>query len=169
MTGIKNLKNTVSEAKVTTNNLPTKIIFLDIDGVLNCERTVLSQSGRGYHYLDPVVIGMIRALVDTVEAKIVVSSTWRLSGSFEVVDKLTVAGFHTMDFHFDAITPILKDAIGFRGNEIIQWLNKHPEVTHYICIDDDNDFHADQNHIKVCGRDGFSADNYHEALKLLTV
>jgi hypothetical protein len=40
-------------------------------------------------------------------------------------------------------------------------------VTHHVCIDDDSDFLPEQNLVKTNGRDGISADNYHQALKFL--
>jgi len=47
------------------------------------------------------------------------------------------------------------------------WLKQHPQVTHHVCIDDDSDFLPEQNLVKTNGRDGISADNYHQALKFL--
>ena len=34
-------------------------------------------------------------------------------------------------------------------NEIKQWLDEHPEVEKYACIDDNTDFHKDQKLFKT--------------------
>ena len=140
-----------------------KIIFLDVDGVLNSERTIRANNSSGYYYLDPVAVGLIRDLVDKTGAKIVVSSTWRYAGD-HVTTQLYVAGFHLMDFHNDSITPVLVN--GKRGDEVNSWLSEHPEVETYVCIDDDSDFFDYQNLINVDGRNGFSAQNHQDALDI---
>jgi hypothetical protein len=68
-----------------------KVIFLDVDGVLNGERVILSSpDNRGFSHLDPISIGLVRQLCRTFEAKIVVSSTWRLDR--DVIHQLQLAG-----------------------------------------------------------------------------
>jgi hypothetical protein len=142
-----------------------KVIFLDIDGVLNGERVILSSpDNRGFSYLDPISIGLVRQLCRTAEAKIVVSSTWRLDDF--VLHQLKLAGFCHTDFHSDFRTARLD---GIRGKEVARWLEQHPEVTHYVCLDDDSDFLPGQNLVKTDGVNGISAENYYQALEYLGV
>lgn len=52
-----------------------KIIFLDVDGVLNNEST--TESCRFYTGIDPVCLSRLKNLVDVSGAKIVLTSTWK--------------------------------------------------------------------------------------------
>jgi HAD domain in Swiss Army Knife RNA repair proteins len=52
-----------------------KVIFLDIDGVLNCKRT---SNPRKFPYIvDKRLLLRFRRLLDQTSAKVVLSSTWR--------------------------------------------------------------------------------------------
>jgi hypothetical protein len=60
-----------------------KVIFLDVDGVLNsrgkwagCDLANLTDSGTR---IDPLAVARLKRIVDATDAKIVVSSTWRLT------------------------------------------------------------------------------------------
>lgn len=65
--------------------VPHKIIFLDIDGVMNSVNT-RPQDPRGLvDYLDPRNVSVLNAIVEATGAVVVVSSTWRLSTSFAVL------------------------------------------------------------------------------------
>ena len=53
-----------------------KVIFLDIDGVLNCGRT---PNPRKFPYVvDTRLLSRLKKLLDRTGAKIVLSSSWRL-------------------------------------------------------------------------------------------
>lgn len=109
-----------------------KVLFLDVDGVLNY-REWFRIHGREDYPLDPVCIELVQRIIKETGCKIVLSSTWRnhegsvqeLKKYFEIIDKTP---------HFSS----------FRGDEIKAWLEKHPEVTKYAILDDDNDMHPDQ-------------------------
>lgn len=109
-----------------------KVIFLDIDGVLNCKNTLYFF--RGCFGIDPYLVRILKRIISATNAKIVLSSTWRLDDPFREEIKR-----HGIDF-LD-ITPKL-DSI--RGEEIKSWLENHPEVEQYIILDDDSDFLEEQ-------------------------
>jgi hypothetical protein len=53
-----------------------KVIFLDIDGVLNCDKT---RNPRKFPYVvDKKLLGRLSNLLDRTNAKVVLSSSWRL-------------------------------------------------------------------------------------------
>jgi len=58
---------------------------------------------------------------------------------------------------------------GIRGNEVKEWLDRHPEVDKYVILDDDSDFLEDQKpfFVQTNSDDGFSANNYMAAEKIL--
>ena len=114
-----------------------KVIFLDIDGVLNSEETVKKgiRSDRGYIGIDPFLTAIFNRIIFATDAKIVLSSTWRkLDTSRDEVRR------RVMDF-ID-VTPdtflMGESAWSERGDEIQAWLDHHPEVEKYAIIDDDN-------------------------------
>lgn len=117
----------------TTNKI--KVLFLDIDGVVNCLNT--RQRHRGFIGIDPymaLLVGRIHLAHDDV--KFVLSSSWRhfKDGGKEEIEKQVVPIFD--------VTPSLPDSL--RGKEIKAWLDLHPEVIKYAILDDDNDFLQEQ-------------------------
>lgn len=119
-----------------------KVVFLDIDGVLNSHRTAVAFGGYphevdGYHraMFDEVSIALIRGIVKAAEAKVVLSSTWRLTHSCELVGA-------ALEMPIIDRTPSL---LGGRGKEIKAWLDNHVEVTSYAIVDDDSDMLPEQS------------------------
>lgn len=146
-----------------------KIIFLDIDGVLNCEEAYRSgecefqgwawEDGRKDHHQKFCLRSknLINDLIRETGAKIVISSTWRHSG-IEFMRK--VWELEEMEGEIIGITPSLRTK-GFgvpRGMEIENYLEEEFGFSHinwnediqrknmeesgienYIIIDDDSD------------------------------
>jgi hypothetical protein len=105
-----------------------KIIFLDIDGVLNTTHT---ENPRKFPYLvEPELVERLKALKEATGAEIVLSSTWR----YDPVG-LLAAKHHGIPF-IDA-TPDLPQKP--RCDEIAQWIHVHPGVERFIVIDDEDD------------------------------
>ncbi len=164
-----------------------KIIFQDIDGPLTTARTHIAfEPGKMIcRAFDPVSIGMINRLCKDHAAVIVVSSTWRFMDNrktrkqilgedctnpldnFDLRQHLRDSGL-TGTFHDDWKTPVCRIS-STRGMEVRDWLEDHPEVTNYICIDDDKDFADDMlpRLVKCDSYDGMSYANYLQADKLL--
>ncbi len=55
-----------------------RVIFLDIDGVLNSHRTAAAYREPLMRKLDPVSVKLLHRIVSKADAKLVISSTWRL-------------------------------------------------------------------------------------------
>lgn len=106
-----------------------KVIFLDVDGVLN-NSTLLYH--YGLDYIDAEMTELVASLVKSTGAKVVLSSSWRLHSHSEktVRDFLADYGVEIMD-----VTPHLPRKR--RCLEISRWLADHLEVTYYAIIDDD--------------------------------
>jgi HAD domain in Swiss Army Knife RNA repair proteins len=105
-----------------------KVIFLDIDGVLNCENT---PNPRKFPYIvDAALLGRLRQLLEQTGASVVLSSTWRYdpAGIFSA----THYGIPFID-----VTPDLPTEP--RCKEILRWLRQNPEVSRYVVIDDEDD------------------------------
>lgn len=110
-----------------------KVLFLDIDGVLN--RVGTRERYHGFMGIDPVLASKVRKIILDTDAAIVLTSTWRyFQDGREEVDRHVCRTFD--------VTPTADT--GFRGEEVKMWLDQHPEVTRYAIVDDDTDFYADQ-------------------------
>lgn len=120
-----------------------KIIFLDIDGVLNVCYPQHDEHGRIFH---PHFEDNLRSIVDATGAKIVLSSTWRMRG-LELVKKLwsdrnlagEVIGVTTTCCQLVAAEKFEYYDQVERGHEIQEWIDENPKITHYVILDDDND------------------------------
>lgn len=139
-----------------------RVLFLDIDGVLNNPGTysVAAPWRREPDELirvpvDPVCMARLNRLVAETDAKIVISSSWRLFTRFEDLGPALkryglvadVIG-ETPDLVNDPVwleawrtregAPFAYERIE-RGMEIGEWLQGHPEVTTFAILDDCSD------------------------------
>lgn len=128
-----------------------KVIFLDIDGVLN----VIGQGHDAYgaifhkHFVD----NLARIIKET-GAKIIISSSWRHSGLQKMLDMWE---FRNLPGEVIGVTPDLYRHIDFkgertmvRGDEIQAILDRMPEITNYVILDDDQDMLPSQLGNFVC-------------------
>lgn len=116
-----------------------KVIFLDIDGVLN-EDTTPSRTKSRVVFIDQEKMLRLKRIVDATDAKIVLSSTWRYDRDDPQynADFLELQeAFWNIGLEFYDYTPV--DAIGIRrGMEIKAWLGLHRgEVDCFIILDDE--------------------------------
>jgi len=122
-----------------------KVLFLDIDGVLN--RVGTREHFRGFMGIDPVLAFKVGKIILDTDAAVVLTSTWRhFQGGLEEVDRHVHKTFD--------VTPAADT--GFRGEEVKMWLDQHPEVTRYAILDDDSDFYADQPLFKTAWETGIT-------------
>lgn len=143
-----------------------KVLFLDIDGVLNSHRTVYAFGGFA-HGLSPeavamfdhVALALVRNLCRTSGAGVVLSSSWRKLHPWAQIG--TALGLPIID-----ATPSLGT---IRGAEIDAWLQLHPEVTHYAIVDDDSDMLPKQSahFVQTNARDGLTMTNFEELCAIL--
>lgn len=116
-----------------------RVLFLDIDGVLNSEAWFARQRGRGLtiisnraELLDPAAVAQLNRVVEATGCKVVLSSSWRLHQRLlEVQDWLQQAGFIGQ---LHDRTP----STGHRGEEIGAWLGRSP-CDRYAIVDDEPD------------------------------
>jgi len=112
-----------------------KILFLDIDGVLNSAayfKTRKTPRDAKPRDIDPLKVLLLHRILEDTDAKVVVSSSWRLHpDGLENVRK-AVAPFEVI-----GVTP-RHARFEHRHAEIKEWLDEHPEVERYAILDDDN-------------------------------
>lgn len=114
-----------------------RIIFLDVDGVLNSRESWSTTCvGKGSKRLDPALCARLVRLVAETGAKIVVSSTWRLYDDHLLALK---RGLHECGLEPGTIIGETdQDNSGVRGAEINDWVVRHG-ITSFVILDDDRD------------------------------
>lgn len=145
-----------------------KIIFLDIDGVLNSEKYYRSvdRKRKNWNRFDPKVVGFIKRLVEEFSAKIVISSTWRFGAVKMLNDELTKSGLKKY-LHKDWKTPQVYPS--HRGTEIKMWLDNHSEVVNYLILDDDDSLLEEQvqNFVRTDLKNGMQEEHLGKAAEIL--
>lgn len=159
-----------------------KIVFLDIDGVLNHELFYRGYSKyprktikRPLDQIDQGSVEILNELVKATEAKIVISSTWRINYSPKEMQ-----GFLE---HFGFIgevigsTPRCPEKYSVRGNEIMAWIKENEKLIgqdsayydQYVIFDDDSDmlYWQRNNFIHVDRYCGITPSNVYQAVKIL--
>lgn len=145
-----------------------KVLFLDIDGVLNSHRTCLAfgdfpHGVDGYHrdMFDETALRMIRRIVNVSGASVVLSSSWRLIHDYNEIGR-------ALELPIMDRTPSLA---GIRGEEIAHWLAEHPEVETYAIVDDDSDMLDGQlsRFVKTSYSDGLSFENAKQLAEILGI
>lgn len=123
-----------------------KVIFLDVDGVLNSEKDLLNADGDSEIFDRP--LELLKRLVDSTKANIVISSSWRIgcakSGkkSYYEEELFKILEKRLSDYQmkiFD-ITPVINKPNIKRGDEIREWLrNTKYRIESFVILDDEND------------------------------
>ena len=147
-----------------------KVIFLDIDGVLNSQQESVSGNVNGtfdYEGINRVSLGLLRLVVELTDAKIVISSTWRHDGYEGIAGAFEAQGWRGLIMRkiIIGITPWLT---GVRGDEIQHWIDEQGDVTDYVIIDDDSDMLDDQIEHFV-HTDGVIGFNIYDAVRVLDI
>lgn len=120
-----------------------KVIFLDFDGVITTYKSKWK--------IDMNKIKIINDICDKTNAKIVVTSTWRIGHRGDVLafnEYLTqyIVKHNYLDNVQDTFDKFIGNIVGMtdsvgtcRGNEIKFYMNEHPDVENYVILDDDSD------------------------------
>ena len=116
-----------------------KVIFLDIDGVVNCWGTKERAPSKCIG-VEQRLIAHIKEIVDATGAKLVLSSTWRKDWAFNLMEgvdgEYLRTEFAKQDLYFLDYTPSRRDS--HRGEEIKEWLESTDyDVESYVIIDDE--------------------------------
>jgi HAD domain in Swiss Army Knife RNA repair proteins len=122
-----------------------RVIFLDIDGVLNCEST--TNPRKLPYVVEPRLLELLKRLLTLADAKVVLSSTWRY-------DPAGVFSAKHWGIPFIDVIPDMPARP--RRDEIVAWLKTHPEVERYAVIDDEDDELDDLPLFQPSARTGLS-------------
>ena len=137
-----------------------KVIFLDLDG------PICDTCGNK----NPDAIYCLSELVRLTEAKIVITSSWRIGKD---INQLTaslslwynfpvdqVIGMTEVIYHNEREIP--------RGAEIEIYLEDHQDIDNYVILDDESvPLLTQADHFVQTGRDGITGEQFREALRIL--
>ena len=164
-----------------------KVLFLDIDGVLNTKefhskmKKDTPKDEYGYAF-DPVAVANLKHIIEETDAEIVISSSWKFHGVAKLrkMWKQRNLPGHILDITPNTVSDeILLNAnlddmeLGVcRGNEIKEWLSMHKgEVSNYVIIDDFDDLLPEQEEHAVLTETliGLTERDAENAIKILNV
>jgi hypothetical protein len=142
-----------------------KLIFLDIDGVMNHRNFFERSRLHELQEFCPVAVRNLREIIKRTGAYIVLSSTWRLGLS--VIDIRLLFSHYDLDQYIIGKTPLMEDQI--RGNEIKQLLSEvNAKVESFVILDDDSDMGELLPYLIHCkDYSGLSDERREEAIKIL--
>ena len=123
-----------------------KVIFLDVDGVLNNGKWAKEMYDQGVRvYQDDILyepsIIQLKRIVDETGALIVVSSAWR---------QIHTAYAHLKEWlekygmEISGRTPYVG---GERGDDITAWFKRNPGEWKYVILDDEEDMSEHRDHL----------------------
>ena len=151
-----------------------RVIFLDIDGVLNCKGSfeavhaipALREEISNY-IIDPALVLNLKRIVDCTGAAVVLSSSWRHNCPAEGHRLVAFAVLWSHGITVHSITPSLD--FGPRGDEIAAWLQRHPETERYVILDDADDMREEQMPylVRTSWVDGLQDSHVYRATELL--
>lgn len=107
-----------------------KVLFLDIDGVLNTEESVLESVNPDI--MLPELINNLNLILESCRPKIVISSAWRFYNKFP--DELIKFGVFEAEKLYLGHTPF--EPQKSRGLEIKQWIKENSFEGTFAVIDD---------------------------------
>lgn len=154
----------------------SKIIFVDIDGVLVTERS--ARIGKHQHgYLgafDPIGVRMLNQLADDYNAQFVFSTSWRNEYQDCLIHVMNVAGLHTSHVYqvesykpSRDVPPYFTRGGETRHDEIMQWIDEH-KPANFVIFDDVIIKKPISNHwVQTSPDDGISYKMYQRARSIL--
>ena len=129
-----------------------KILFLDIDGVLNSEKSLLSYRAANPKGSLPIqepeswipeAVTQLKRIISETGCELVISSCWRTT-----LDKLEIAFNYWGLPEWFSITP--ESPSGYRGEEIDLWIKGKSTIESFAIVDDvTNDIHQKENLVET--------------------
>jgi hypothetical protein len=117
-----------------------RIIFLDVDGVLNSLPYNDKNKNKNNNISDIYLKRLAQIYHSFNDTKIVLSSSWKNAPNDHYMKKYLYEKLNQYDLEIIDETPsydINNKIIGDRPKEILEWLNRHPNIKDWVSIEDD--------------------------------
>lgn len=161
-----------------------KVIFLDIDGVLNHELfykgkdpAIIKILDLNLH-LDVNSVKRLSEICEATAAKVVLSSTWRRHQSLETAKDIFKRKGFTGEILDQTPDLTINNPDMLRGNEILKWMKlnedllgcKHMDFKDYVILDDKTFmlYWQKDNFFKIDAYCGLTPTNVKEIIKFLS-
>lgn len=171
-----------------------KVIFLDIDGVMNSAEFYKRKKAQSWEWahmfgkylsysIDPDKVAFLNKIIDATGAVVVLSSSWRLGPpvpalkedfkrvGIDVFDRCPCWGKYGVtdwkveeDENGHPYTTLIP-----RSEIVGAWLKDHPEVERYVIIDDNDQFTDEQHKYLVLTNEevGLTEENVQTVINIL--
>ena len=143
-------------------NSEKKVLFLDIDGVLNSKKTL----GVYGEHLSSEMVRRLNKIVKLTDCDVVISSSWRILYDIQILQAMLFNQGMTWAHKIIGRTD---DSSSIRGKEIKKYLDLNPEYNVYCILDDETDMLEEQKQffIRTNWDLGLTEDDVETAIKLL--
>lgn len=113
------------------------VIFLDVDGVLNCDNT-MERFGFATIGIDPQKVQLLRDIVIATQSEIVLVSSWKTMWNHEKLLQRPLGDYLDKQFGQQGLYVFDKtiDNGANRGHGIQHYLNTH-DIDNWIILDDE--------------------------------
>jgi len=166
-----------------------KVLFLDIDGVLNterqhwhCQMNGIAPIDRFGYAFDPKAVANLASILTETGAEIVISSSWKSIGFMNMVKMWENRGLpgkiiditpNTVSDEF-LLNANLEDMElqPIKGVEIKDWLTSHEkQVSHYTIIDDESGMLPEQqpHFVQTNPQFGITRDDSQRVINILNL
>lgn len=151
-----------------------RVIFCDFDGVLNSVASFIYNNRQNllgltdvptHESFDPIACSNLQFILEELpDVQVVVSSTWRKTKTLCALKEIFKEN-NLLPERMIGTTPIAESR--YRGDEIKQYLDEHPEVTEFCIIDDDSDMEPFMNRlIKTDSRNGLTFTDAEKVIQM---
>lgn len=119
------------------------VLFLDFDGVLNIGNSPYRDEFGDL--FDSASVHELKRIIESANPAIVISSSWKMLGLGTLREMWHDRGLPGRIFGItpsDASNEMMMrgemPSLKLKGAEIQQWLDEHPDYTHYVILDDED-------------------------------
>ena len=149
------------------NTRKMKIIFLDIDGVLNYEaltRTASWNLEKPETMLCPQAVARLNTIIEKTGAKVIITSTWKDHFKLEEI----ATAFKSKGFAGEIIGSTESRALSSRADEIGKWLAKQLDMESFAILDDMTNFGMLSDfHVCTAFKNGLTDSDAQKAIAIL--
>lgn len=154
----------------------SRVIFLDVDGVLNCHSTKQKIPYSRFTGIEDRLVELLAELVKRTGAAIVLSSSWRNGWIPDAWGDQETHGIY-LDYKLAQYNLEIADYTPqhfgwWRGKEIRQYLDEHPNVTDWVVLDDEyfpdfKDYKIGSHVVRTSNKTGLTKKHIQRAEKIL--